>query len=60
MKGVGGDAQYFFKITRVLRRLLDHRKLPLGLALAAILLMLPALPVGLGVSPIPWEATLEP
>jgi branched-subunit amino acid transport protein len=31
----------------VVRRLLEHRRLPFALALAAIILMLPALPVGL-------------
>jgi hypothetical protein len=35
------------KITALARRLLEHRRLPFVLALAAIIFMLPALPVGL-------------
>jgi hypothetical protein len=35
------------KMTATTRRLLEHRKLPFALALAAIIFMLPALPVGL-------------
>jgi hypothetical protein len=35
------------RMKAVVRRLLEHRRLPFALALAAIILMLPALPVGL-------------
>src|SRR5580698_9697136 len=35
------------KMTAVCRGLLEHRRLPFALAVAAIILMLPALPMGL-------------